>query len=160
MRKLLIAAACISAPLGASAAHAQIADAPVIVLPDTGAADLDAMARSGELAEKLNDPALQQTLSSSVAVLGEILLDLPLAPLAEAAAKMAGEDDAGVDPDMTLRNLAGPDADRVPAELAANLPRIMGAAAGALEGAQEITPLLRDLARQIGEAARGASSQN
>ncbi len=158
MRKFLIAAACIFSPLGASAAQAQSVDSPAIVLP--GESDLDHAIESGALADRLKDPALQQTLSTSVAVLGEILLDLPLAPLAEAAAKMAGEDVAGVDPDMTLRNLAGPDADRVPAELAANLPRMMGSLAGALEGAQEITPLLRDLARRVGDAARGAPLQD
>lgn len=160
MRKSLIAAACIFAPLGASAAHAQIAAVPPIVLPDSsGFDDQDpgAIVESGALAERLKDPALQQSLSTSVAVLGEVLLDLPLAPLADAAARMAGEDAAGVDPDITLRKFAGPDADRVPSELAASLPRMMGALAGALDGAQEITPLLRDLARRVGEAAEGVS---
>lgn len=107
-----------------------------------------------EMAQRLADPVFQEQMASTVAVLGEILLDLPVAPLAEAAAQMAGEDPQAVDPDMTLRNLAGPRADDVPQEIARELPRMMGAMAGMAEGLSAMVPALRDLARRVEDQAQ------
>ncbi len=106
-------------------------------------------AEAAELAERLSDPAFQHELSGTVAVMSEILLDLPIAPLAEAAAAMAGEDPGAVDPDMTLRQLAGPDAGRVSGEIAENLPRMMGAMAGMAEGFSAMMPTFREMARRM-----------
>lgn len=122
----------------------------VLVAASIAAAPVPAFAHETDaLAERLSDPAFQQEISGTVAVMSEILLDLPIAPLAEAAAEMAGEDPAEVDPDLTLRQLAGPDAERVPGEIAENLPRIMGSVAGVAEGFSAMLPALREMARRV-----------
>ena len=42
------------------------------------------------LSRSLSDPAMQDQLASTVAVLGEIMLDLPLAPIIEPIARATG----------------------------------------------------------------------
>lgn len=103
------------------------------------------------LAERLADPAQQQALAQTLSTLSQVLLDLPLAPLARAAAQAAGEDPAAVDPQLTLRQMS-PDAERVPDELADRVPQMMGAMAGMAEGMQAMLPALRQMADRMEEA--------
>lgn len=115
------------------------------------AAPMPAMAQqseAGRMAQRLSDPVFQQTLAETVAVMGEILLDMPLAPMAEAAAEMAGKDPAAVDPDLTLRK-AAPGASRVPGEMADKLPRMMDGMAGMAGGIEAMLPALRTMAERM-----------
>ena len=100
------------------------------------------------LIETLSDPARQQSLAQTLAVLSEAFLDLPLAPMARAAAQAAGEDPEAIDPDMTLRQIA-PDAERVPEELSARVPEMMGAMAGMAQGMEAMLPALRQMAERM-----------
>ena len=104
-----------------------------------------------ELAGTLSDPDVQENLTRTLETLGEVLLDLPLAPLADAAAQMAGEEPGSVDPDLTLRRIS-PEAERLPNEIADNLPRMMDAMAGMAQGLEAMLPALRDMADRMEEA--------
>ena len=55
------------------------------------------------LGEQMHDPERQRDMALMLRAMTEVLLDMPIAPLAEAAAEMAGEDARPIDPDMTLR---------------------------------------------------------
>lgn len=110
-----------------------------------------------ELIEKLDDPATQQQLAGMTATMGEVLLDMPLAPLARAAAQMAGKDAEDIPGDMTLRQMAGPDAERLPGEMAERLPQLMGAMAGMAKGLDSMLPLLRVMAAQMQSSIEDAS---
>lgn len=103
------------------------------------------------LVRDLADPARQQALAQTLSTLSHVLLDLPLAPLARAAAQAAGEDPDAVDPQLTLRQMS-PDAERVPGELADRVPQMMGAMAGMAEGMQAMLPALRQMADRMEEA--------
>ena len=82
----------------------------------------------GPVIESLSDPDRQQAMAQTLSTLSQMLLDLPLAPMARAVAQAAGEDPDSVDPQMTLRRMS-PDAERVPEELSARVPEMMGAMA-------------------------------
>ena len=104
-----------------------------------------------QMSDKLSDPARQQELAMMARAMGEVLLDLPLAPLTEALAEIAGEEAPAMDQGTTLRALA-PEASRVPEEIERNLPRAMQAMS-ALAGAMEaMAPELRAMARRFEEA--------
>ncbi|WP_379548237.1 hypothetical protein ACFCW2_03560 [Qipengyuania sp. DSG2-2] len=108
----------------------------------------------GAMADRLSDPAFQQQLSVTLATLSQVLLDLPIAPLAEAAAEMAGEEPLAVDPDMTLRKVA-PDASAVPEVIEQELPRAMDRMASMAGGMEAMLPALREAARQMEQAFEG-----
>lgn len=115
------------------------------------AAPIPALAQPGEagrMAQRLSDPEFQDALAETVAVMGEILLDMPLAPMAEAAAEIAGKDPATVDPDLTLRK-AAPGAGRVPGEMAEKLPRMMDGMAGMAGGVEAMLPALKAMAKRM-----------
>lgn len=101
------------------------------------------------VAERLNDPLVQDTLASSIAIMGRVLMDMNVAPMMEAMAKATGDDPAYVDPDTTVGDLAGPDARYMPEEMAERVPQVMGAMAGMAEGMEDMVPALRDMAEQV-----------
>lgn len=99
------------------------------------------------LSQRLADPAAQDELASTVAVLGEILLDLPLAPIVGPLTGMAGEP-GSVDPDLTLRKMR-PEAGEGPARVAHDLPRMMDAMASMAGSLEALRPALRDMAERL-----------
>ncbi|MBQ94284.1 MAG: hypothetical protein CL510_00365 [Actinobacteria bacterium] len=103
------------------------------------------------LGEQMHDPERQRDMALMLRAMTEVLLDMPIAPLAEAAAEMAGEDARPIDPDMTLRQMT-PEADRIGEEVARNVPRAMQAAGSMAEGLAAMTPLLREMAERFREA--------
>ncbi|MFA6031515.1 MAG: hypothetical protein WC889_01260 [Myxococcota bacterium] len=114
-------------------------------------ADETEAAPLADMAEQMRDPVRQRELALMAQTMTEVLLDLPLAPLVQAAAGMAGEAAGRVDPDLTLRKLA-PQAGRVSAAIGRDAPRAMQAA-GTLAGAMAaMTPALRDMAEQMARA--------
>lgn len=135
-----IAALCLAAALLAPhPAAAQDAAPP----PDEGLARID---------EALSDPARQEQIAQTLRVLGEIVVDMPLAPLADAAAKIAGEDARDLPPGATLRSIA-PEASRLPEQLERNAPRALAAMGSLAEALEKMMPALRDMARRLEEAA-------
>lgn len=102
----------------------------------------------GPVIESLADPDRQQAMAQTLSTLSQMLLDLPLAPMARAMAQAAGEDTESIDPQMTLRQLS-PDAERVPEELSDRVPEMMGAMAGMAQGMEAMLPALRQMAEQM-----------
>jgi hypothetical protein len=99
------------------------------------------------LSERLSDPATQEHLASTIAVLGEVLLDLPLAPILEPMAEIAG-DPGSVDPDLTLRKM-NPEAGDVAARAASRLPQAMDAMAAMAGSIEAMAPALDIMADRL-----------
>ena len=101
-----------------------------------------------DLGEQMRDPAYQRDMALMLQAMTEVLLDMPVAPLAQAAAEMAEEEARDIDPDLTLRRMV-PQADRAGQEVARVVPRAMQAAGSMAEGLAAMTPLLRDMAARM-----------
>lgn len=101
-----------------------------------------------DLGERMRDPAQQRETALMAQALTEIMLDMPIAPLAQAAAEMAGEKAATIDPDLTLRKLA-PEAGQASEALGRNLPRAMAAVGAMAETTARMAPALRDMAARM-----------
>ncbi len=134
------------------------------ILPMTVAAlaaitPLPAVAQDSELsgaAEVLNDPATQQVAAVTLSTLLEALLDIPVAPLVEAMAKVDPDISDEVDQDATLRELAGTDADDMPAMVREELPQAMTMMGDMAEGLEAMLPALREMAEQIEQSVEQA----
>ena len=135
MKRLMLGAALIAAPLPAAAQ-----DTP------TGREVLT------DLQTTLADPAKQQEVAATLRVLGEVLLDLPLAPLADAARDITGEEMPEISPDTTLRSMA-PEASRLPERLEENAPRAMEAMGEMSRALATMLPALRDMAKRLEDAS-------
>ena len=101
-----------------------------------------------DLGEQMRDPAYQRDMALMLQAMTEVLLDMPVAPLAQAAAEMADKEARDIDPDLTLRRIV-PQADRAGEEVARVVPRAMQAAGSMAEGLAAMTPLLRDMAARM-----------
>ena len=114
------------------------------------AASAQATDREGlsDLGEQMRDPAYQRDMALMLQAMTEVLLDMPVAPLAQAAAEMADKEVRDIDPDLTLRRMV-PQADRAGEEVARVVPRAMQAAGSMAEGLAAMTPLLRDMAARM-----------
>ncbi|WP_324828572.1 hypothetical protein [Qipengyuania zhejiangensis] len=136
MRTLILPAAImamVATPAAAQAAPPQ--DAPPLA----------------DMADQMRDPDRQRDMALMVQTMTEVLLDMPIASLAKAAAEMAGEQAEAVDPDLTLRKMA-PDAGQVSEGVAVAVPRAMQAMGGMAEGLAAMMPALRDMADQLKRA--------
>lgn len=138
MRKLFIPAAALvafSAPGAAQdAAGAESESAPL-----------------ADMAEQMRDPDRQRELSMMLQTMAQMLLDVPIAPLAKAAADMAGEKAEEIDPDLTLRQMT-PDAEDVADEIADNVPRMMDMMGSMSEGIAAMAPALKQMAERMKDA--------
>lgn len=101
-----------------------------------------------DLGEQMRDPAYQRDMALMLQAMTEVLLDMPVAPLAQAAAEMAEKEARDIDPDLTLRRMV-PQADRAGEEVARVVPRAMQAAGSMAEGLAAMTPLLRDMGARM-----------
>lgn len=160
MRILALPAALPAALLVAlpAAAQAQLPpEHPAERPPEHTAAPAVGAVHAGEppLSQQLRDPAMQESLAATVAVLGEVLLDLPLAPIVEPMAEAAGRDPASVDPDLTLRKMR-PEAGEIPARAAQELPRALDRAAAMAGTVETVRPILADMAGRLMEALEEA----
>lgn len=138
MRKLILPAAAFAALAAPAAAQ------------DDSALAVEA-APLAEMAEQMRDPDRQREIALMVQTMTEVLLDMPIAPLAKAAADMAGEKAGDIDPNMTLRQMA-PDAGEVSKQVGKNLPRAMDAMSSMAEGFAAMTPALRQMAERMKDA--------
>lgn len=109
-------------------------------------------AGEGELSpviESMSDPATQEQTALMAAMLVGALMEMPVGPLAEAAATMAGKDAPAIDPDARVRDLVGPEAGRAPEVIAERLPEMMEAMAGMAGALEQMLPQLRELAERL-----------
>jgi hypothetical protein len=112
-------------------------------------------APAGEMAEKLGDPEIQRKLADAASAMGEALLDIPLEPFARAMRTVDPEAAADLPAGATLRDMAGPGADAVPAEMGRRLPRMMGAMAGMAGTMEAMLPELKRMAERMGREVLG-----
>ena len=135
-------------PLLTAAALAALAAAPGGAL---------AKSPSGsKVAEEMRDPVNQAVMSGAVRALSEALLDIKLAPFVKAIEAAHGNDPRDIDPDMTLRDYAGPEAERMPYEMSRRLPALMDAT-GEMAGAFEASlPALKAMAIEMRDRVKDA----
>ena len=131
----------------ALAAVAALASTPAL------AADGDAAG----LAEELRDPARQAQMAAMVEAMTAIMLDMHVAPLLRAQAEIEGGDPEAVDPDLTVRDLAGPEAENAPREIAVRLPQMMGALAALAVSLEQMLPELRAVGDRLAAPAAADS---
>jgi hypothetical protein len=122
-------------------------------------APLPAAAREGSasrMAEKMRDPANQAAMAAAVRALSEALLDIPLEPFARAAEAMGDHRTADEMHGATVRDMAGPKAERMPEEMSRKLPAMMGAMGGMAAAAEEMAPALKGIAKEMGARMKDA----
>jgi hypothetical protein len=108
-------------------------------------------------AEEMSDPVRQEQVAIMTEAVMAALLEVPVGKLLQSAATIAGEDPDEIDPNTTLREVAGPEAEEAPRQFAAAMPRMMEAA-GALAGALEtVLPELRRIGEDIARELPGAA---
>lgn len=111
----------------------------------------------GDLSEKLSDPGTQLAVSAALVAMSEALMDIDVAPFLRAA-EVAGARDVAhrLPPDAKVRDIAGPRAGEMQAELARRTPAILGAAAGMAGALEDMLPQLRALAEKMKGAMKDA----
>lgn len=115
------------------------------------AAPMPAMAQDEDLSavsDALRDPGMQAQASALITALSQVLLDVPVGPLAEAVEEASGQDLGDVRADDTVRDLA-PEAEVLPELIESELPRAMDRLAGMTGALQTMLPALRDMARKF-----------
>ena len=127
-----------------------------VILPAFAAASAlaatPALAAEGDaarLAEELRDPARQAEIAAMVETMTAIMLDMRVAPLLRAKAEIEGGDPDAVDPDLTVRDLAGAEAEDAPREVAKRLPQMMRALATLTVAFEQMLPELRAMGETI-----------
>ena len=147
MRKIIMtttAAAALAVPMSLSAQ-----EVVERVGPDH---ELDASQDFSDFAERMQDPDTQREFALMARAMGEVLLDLPIAPLVAAAGEVSqdltGKDLPPVDPDATLRKIA-PLSSRAPEEIERNLPRALNAMGSMAKALETMAPTLKDMAARM-----------
>jgi hypothetical protein len=123
-------------------------------------APISAQAREGggaaKMAEKMRDPANQAAMAAAIRALSEALLDIPLEPFARVAEAMGDRRTADEMHGATVRDMAGPRAERMPEEMSRKLPAMMGAMGGMAQAAEEMAPALKGIAKEMGARMKDA----
>lgn len=125
--------------LTALAAAAALASSPALATEDDTA----------QLAKQLADPDMQAQVAAMAEMMTAVMLDMKVGPLMRAAAEMEGKDPAAVDPGLTVRDLAGPEAADAPHEIAVRVPQMMGALATLAVAMEQMLPQLRAMGEQM-----------
>jgi hypothetical protein len=112
--------------------------------------------KTARMAEMMRDPAMQQALARTVAAMSEAMLDMPLDPIARAADAMGDRRTARRMRGATVGDYAGPEARDVPHEMSRKLPALMGQVGGMAAAAEEMTPALKAMAREMGARMKDA----
>lgn len=93
-----------------------------------------------DIAKRLSDPGLQVEAAVALTALAESLLDMKIEPIRRAMAAAGDPTAAHLPKDARLRDLAGPEADRLPGEIGQRVPQAMGAAAGMAGAVEDMLP--------------------
>jgi hypothetical protein len=125
------------------AAFSALAASPALAAEDDAA----------RLAEELNNPATQAQIAAMVETMTTVMLDMNVAPMLRAKAEIEGGDPDAVDPNLTVRELAGPGAGDAPREIAVRLPQMMGALATLAVSLEQMLPQLRAMGDAVARPA-------
>jgi hypothetical protein len=119
----------------------------VACLTSLAAAPLPAMAddkgAQPDVARRLADPGTQAAVTVALTALSQALLDFKIGPISRAMGATGDNAAANLPPDARLRDLAGPEADKVPGEIGRRVPQAMGEAAGMVGALQDMLPELQ-----------------
>ena len=112
-------------------------------------------------ADELSDPARQDALAGGLAAMSEALLELRVGSILRAIDRSEYPDNpADIDSETRLGDIAGPEARRIPDEMAARVPEVMdtmGAVAGEMAALRpELEAMARRMERAIDQPARRA----
>lgn len=119
-----------------------------------------AQSDGARVAETMRDPVLQSTVSAAARTMGEAMLDLPVGPFLRAAEAIRDPAMARtIDPQLTLGDIAGPEAGHVPEDLSRRVPAMMGAMGGMADAVDAVTPVLGEMAREMSRAMEAAIGQ-
>jgi hypothetical protein len=115
-----------------------------------------AFARDGEtavIAKRLADPGTQAAAAAALAGMAEKILDIDISGYTRAIDAAGGASAVrDLPPDAKLRDLAGPDAERMPRTIARNVPRAMGSAAKMAGAMEDLKPQIKETMRQLKDA--------
>lgn len=149
MRALPVAAAALMVLTLPSAAYAQ----------DAASAGPDSQPLT-ELSEKLADPAIQDQAAIMGEVLVQMMLELPVGPVADAMHKATDGRSPAIDPDAKLRDVA-PDAEKMQGQVIEKLPLAMEKMSGMAAGMEAMLPALMNMADQMrGVMERGRQERD
>ena len=109
-------------------------------LPDPDVAMNEALYRA---ASEMADPERQEQVAALAGTVLEAMLDMPVGPLMRAAETMAGRDGEDIDPDLTLADVAGPDALDSAEEISERLPEMMQTLAAFTYAMDGVLPEMR-----------------
>ena len=115
-----------------------------------------------QVTQKLADPRLQRSIAGALAALTEALMDIKVAPFANAMAQIeaVGENSGAngrrgaklarqMDPNTTLRDLAGPGGANISSEIDHKLPQMMTALSGMSGAVETVLPQLEEIAKRV-----------
>ncbi len=124
-----------------------------LVLPAAAQAkEAPAVAPLADLAAGLRDSQSQRETALMLRAMTEVVLDLPIAPLAEIVAEAAGEPAPAIDPDLTLRKMA-PGSSRIGEQIERHLPRAMATLGSLAEALAALAPSVAGMAGQMNESS-------
>lgn len=86
--------------------------------------------------------------------MSEALLDMPVEPFVRALRSIDPDAAPPIRPRATLRDMAGPEATRMPQEMARKLPRVMDGVAGMTQTLDRMLPELERMAESMAQAVR------
>jgi hypothetical protein len=93
-----------------------------------------------DIARRLSDPGAQVAATVALSALVESLLDMKIEPIRRAMAAAGDHAAQDMPRNARLRDLAGPEAERLPGEIGHHVPQAMGAAAGMAGAVEEMLP--------------------
>lgn len=125
-----------------------VALAPLPIL----AKDEPAAPRADEIAAKLNDPLTQYAVAGMLSAMAKSLLEMPVAPVIQAAEQASGKRVGNLPRDARVADLAGTDHERVRDQIVTHVPRAMSALGAFAISAQAMAPELERMARQMRES--------
>jgi len=109
--------------------------------------------------EAMRDPANQQRMAAAVRGLSDALLDLRIAPFLRAIEAAGGGAPEAVDPDLRLRDYAGPEAEQIPREMSRRLPGMMDAFGDMAAAFQAALPELAAAADSVRDRIEGGAGR-
>ncbi|MEE9433271.1 MAG: hypothetical protein V3V15_03425 [Sphingorhabdus sp.] len=163
--------------LATPAAYAQnvaFEDAPVVFVAGTGTAETgtdavgetalfapkrDAAVEMTAMADKLADPAMQDSVATMVEKMAAAMMRLPVGKFADAIEKARpGTVKDSIPSDATLADIAGADARNLPAALGTTTRGAMGMMSSFAEAFASILPELEAAARDMEKSMKAASA--
>lgn len=109
-------------------------------------------AEAGDLAERLNDPATQYAVAGMLSAMSKAVLDMRIAPFAEAMEGMNGRPMRDLPPDATVGDVSGLTQDRVRSKLIEHVPPMMSAMGGMAAALEDMLPELEAMAERMKDA--------